>query len=429
MRRWGTAAAVALMVVGCAPGIRSAGPADGDARPATAGDLRGVQIDYTYFTDGPDEQATRDQLAKFETETGAKVKLRVVAFADNERTLQAQLSAGDPPDVARVLNIYPFADAALDLRPYLHDQGMNSAFSDAMMAQARGPQGELLGVPSDLTMNGPLINRDLFDRAGVPVPDRWTWPELVTAARQVQAATGTPYALAMDKSGHRLSTMLSQYGTTFFGTDGKPALDIGRATRALALFAELHDTGAMPKDFWLESGSRYKGANEIFLSQATPVYLSGNWQVSQLAKTAPFRWSAAPDPCAERCGGFPGGKHTMVFKEARHPRAGAALLEWLNTAEHQREFAAQAMYLPTRKDLTEQGVDYPRRGSDMRVFLDEVERTPPDTYASNASPSFSRGAEALVDEVSRMLAGQKSPAGAAKSLRDRVDRLYREANR
>lgn len=426
VRGIGALFAILLVLTSCAPGVPEAATPTGGARPARPEQLRGAELQFLYFTDGPDEIATRQTIEKFEVATGARVNLQLVAYADLERTLQARIAGGNVPDVARTQDLNPYRADLLDLRPYLSDPAFPDAFLPDATRAVRGPGGEFLGVPSDLTLNGPFVNLDLFERAGVPVPAKWTWTELVDAARRVQQATGTPHAIAMDKSGHRLATMLSQFGTTFFDLQGKPALDVPKATEALALFAKLHAEGAMPKDFWLESGTRYRGANEIFLAQHAPVYLSGNWQVSQLAKSSQFRWAAAPNPCAHRCGGFPGGKYLVSFKQAKHPAAAAAFIEWMNGAERQRELVAKAQFLPTRKDLVDPGITYPQRLEDMRVFLQEAKLVPPEGYTTNSSPAFVRTANALRDEAAKVIAGRASPEEAARAVRQVSEQVYQE---
>ena len=70
------------------------------------------------------------------------------------------------------------------------------------------PTARFLAVPSDITMNGPFINVDAFNEAGVAMPTEWTWDEMIAAATEVQEANGMEFALAIDKSGHRISTVL-----------------------------------------------------------------------------------------------------------------------------------------------------------------------------------------------------------------------------
>jgi alpha-1,4-digalacturonate transport system substrate-binding protein len=406
------ATVTAALATACAPG---SGAGDEEAEQVDDG-----KLSYLYFTDGPDEQATRDLIAEYERETGVDVELQIVPFDNLEQRLQARLSGGNPPDVARLTNIAPFRGDLLDLNEFQRE-ALDGAFLTGADSYVRGPDGELLAVPSDLTMNGPLVNVAQFEAAGVPLPDPeepWTWDEMVAAAEEVQRANDTRYALAMDVSGHRFSTMLSQYGTGFFTADGaEVALDVDRATAAVERFAELNESGAMPSDLWLQAGTRYEGANEIFLAEQVPVYLSGNWQVSAFEQDAPFDWAAAPNPCAEECGGFPGGKFMVSFEQSPRQETAADFIAFMNSRASQEQLAQDANFMPTRRDLMESGVSYPTRNEDMQVFLDDVERTPEPAFGTSYSPAFAAAADAAVQELSRVLAGEQSPAEAAEAMR------------
>jgi alpha-1,4-digalacturonate transport system substrate-binding protein len=188
--RIGTAGvAVALMTLAaCAPG-ESSSSSDTASGPKTVdfNSFKGKTLTYVYFTDGPDEQATKDAIAKFESATGAKVNLQILPFADLNTSLQARLSAGNAPEVARVADWHVYADEAVDFKQYF---GSNypSEFSAGAAGTAQDAEGHMYAVPSDLTINGPMINVDAFKKAGVAVPTKWTWDQLDTDAKKVSAA-------------------------------------------------------------------------------------------------------------------------------------------------------------------------------------------------------------------------------------------------
>jgi alpha-1,4-digalacturonate transport system substrate-binding protein len=406
----------------------SSAPKDKKIDPAS---FKGKTLTYVYFTDGPDERATRSLISKFESETGAKVNLQILPFDDLETSLQARLSGGNAPDVARLADVHPFRDDLLDLRTYF-----GKDYADQFLAGpatgARGANGELLAAPSDLTMNGPFVNVDQFKKAGVPLPTAdkpWTFDEMIQAAEQVQRANKTDFAIALDKSGHRVSTVLSEYGTTLIGKDGKESLDPAKAQKAIGTLTDLMRQDKMSRDFWLESGSKYKGANDMFLAAAVPVYLSGNWQVSQFSKAAKFQWAAVPNPCEERCGGFPGGKFMAAFRESTNPALAAYFVEWMNRAENQEAMDQGALFLPTRRDLADRGIQYPDRNEDMKVFLGDVAKTPEDAYATVANPAFGGSADALVAEMSKVVADKQDVAAAVTAVKKETGSLVEETSR
>lgn len=406
-------AAGALALAGCAPGQTPAAP-DSSAPASDAP----KELTYVYFTDGPDEAATRELIGQFEQKTGAKVSLEVVPYANLEQTLQARLASNNAPDVARVSNLGPFMEDLADLGS--QKAALEGKFLPGANAFTHGPGGEIIAVPSDLTMNGPLVNVDLFKQAGVELPaqDRpWTWHQMVEAATRVKQATGTEYGLAMDVSPHRLSTMFSQYGTTLFSGDGKKVnWDAAKGAAAIEKFAELNNSGLMPKDVFLQAGSKYKAPSDIFLAKQVPIYLSGNWQVAALASKADFTWAAVPNPCAERCGGFPGGKFMIGFQQGRNVPLAAEFIAFMNSAEAQTHMGVKANFLPTRNDLIGSGIEYTTRGDDMRVFLSDVAKTPQDTYPTTYSPAFGPTGKEVITQVGQVLQGQTTPQTAADAI-------------
>ena len=418
----------AMSLSACAPGSPSSPSSEAATAPSSVdfNSFKGQTLTYVYFTDGPDEQATKDAIAKFEAATGAQVNLQIVPFANLATSLQARLSASNAPEVARVADWHPYADQEIDFKQYF---GSNypSEFTQGAASTAIDPAGHMLAVPSDTTINGPMINVDAFKKAGVEVPTKWTWDELVADAKKVAAANNMQYSVAIDKSGHRLSTLLSQFGTVMIGPDGKNALDKDKATKALTFFTDLVKSNTAPKDFWLGSGSKYSGANEIFLAGQVPVYLSGPWQVGAFTKNATFNWAAVPNPCAERCGGFPGGKFMIAFKNSKNPTLAAAFVQWMNRTENQGEVDKTAYWLPTRQDLTTSGVQYPSRGSDMNVFLSQVNTTPADTWTDANSPAFTSSATALIAETDKVVAGQEDIPTAVNNLSAAIDKAIKAA--
>lgn len=425
------AVSATALLAACAPGAIEGDDPQAqeplEVQSVDPAEFAGKTLDYVYFTDGPDEQATRELVADFEEEYDVTVNLEILPYADLVTSVQARLSGGNAPDVVRLTGLTDFRGDLLDLRRYLGEDYPDE-FLPGPLTGATGNGGEMLAAPSDLTLNGPFVNVDMFEEAGVDLPDPddpWTWEEMLDSATRVQEATGAEHAFAMDKSGHRVSTVLSQHGTTLVA-DGETTLDAQKAEQALTPLIEMMDDGRMPRDFWLGSGSRYEGANEIFLAQQAPVYLSGNWQVGQFDANAEFDWAAAPNPCAEECGGFPGGKYMAALSESSDPALAAEFVRFMNTAENQETFITAGGFLPTRADLTEQGVTYPARQEDMDVFLQDLARTPEVGYAAAADPAFTGAATALVDEISEVVAGTKDLPAAVADLQESTQALVEE---
>lgn len=431
------AASILALGSACAPGeVVGDDPTTGtdpttapsEAQTIEEGQFEGETLNYLYFTDGPDEQATRANIARFEEEYGVTVNLEILAYADLVSSLNARLSGGNAPDVVRLTQLGEFKADLLPLEQYL-GADFPSEFIPGPLIAATNDAGQLIAVPSDLTMNGPFINIDMFEEAGVDLPDTedpWTWDEMLAAAKEVQSATGSSYAFAMDKSGHRVSTILSQHGTVLIDENGW-ALDKERAITALQPLVDLMAEDLMPRDFWIGTGSRYEGANEIFLAQETPIYLSGSWQVGQFVENAEFNWSAAPNPCADECGGFPGGKFMAALEASENPALAAEFVRFMNDRESQEHFAAVSGNLPTRADLAEQGVTYDAAAqAAMDVFIADLNRTPDNGYIANGQPAFGASATFLIEQISEVVFGNKDLAQAMDDLQPLVEGVVEE---
>jgi alpha-1,4-digalacturonate transport system substrate-binding protein len=366
---------------------------------------------FLWFTDGPDKPAIEGLVKRFnDTNPDVKIEFSIVPFAELNQLLVTQASAGQAPDIARVTEPYRFFQHTLDLRPHLKNANFPKEFLDEPVKVVSGPGGELYGIPHDLTMNGPLVNVNLFKKAGVELPkgDRVTWEEWMAAAAKVKKATGVPFAATADRSGHRLDGFLQSYKGGFFTPDGKDVRITSPETRkAVEAFVGFHKDGTMPLDIWA-GGTGYVGANQQFINGQLVFYLSGNWQIAPFTEGigTKFEWKAVPNGYNAQAGGMPGGKFIVAFKNTKAPDKVARLVEFLGGANAMTEYASKAMFLPTRKDLVRQGVKYPSRNEDMDVFVKGVGQLPPSAYVDNYNQRFGQVANEVRDRVTQAIVGE-----------------------
>ncbi|CAN5149644.1 ABC transporter substrate-binding protein [soil metagenome] len=433
--------ALLLALAACAPDVDVATP-DGEDDPENGGEGEGgeeadggggASLDFVWFTDGPDLEVIEELVGQFEEEEGIDVEFLVLPFADLNERLQAQVAGGEAPDVVRLADTSPFRRDLLDITPYLEDaEAFRSAFLEPALQPVTGPDGELYGIPHDFTMNGPLVNVDAFDAAGIDVPgaddEPWTWEELIANARAAQEAVDAPYAVAYDRSAHRFGGMLSQFGGRYFEPDGDVAFSGDGTEEALSTFVGLHDDGLAPLDVWLGSGGNYAAATDFFVSQQAPVYFAGNWMVAQFAQDiSDFEWAAMPNPCAAECGGYPGGKFVTAFDGTDQPEAAAALISFLGSREAMETYALRAQFLPTRNDLIEEGIAYEDRAEDMAVFLADIPRLPDATYNDNYNRVFGPVAGIAADQISRALAGEADVDEVIQAVQEEGQVIVEEA--
>ena len=352
---------------------------------------KGKTISYYFYNDSQNElDTTKAQIAAFEKLTGATVKLDVIPFTSYDTTLQARLAASNAPDVARLNNPGLYFKDLLDLEKYLGRKYVAEFLKGSTLLVTHPTTKKLVGVPYDLTVNGPFINVDLFKKAGVAVPTSWNWTELIAAGKKVQKATGSEYAFAIDKTGHRVSTVMSHFGAYMVDKNQKNVLPTSkfRAEKAIKLITDLYKQDLAPRDQWIGTGTKYSSPLNVFLAEQTPIFFSGNWQVASLNRDAKFDFAAVPNPKELNGGGWPGGKFLTAFNASKTPDLAAYFVHYMADTAQMEAMDKSAFWLPTRVDLVAKGVKYATRSDDMAVFQADAARTPAAAFGIQSIPTI-----------------------------------------
>jgi len=386
---------------------------------------KGKEITYYFYNDSQAElDTTKAQIADFEKLTGAKVKLDVIPFTSLDTQLQARLAAGNAPDVARLNNPGLYIKDSLDLEQYF-SRKYSAEFIKGSTLQVTDPTTKkLIGVPYDLSMNGPIINVDQFKKAGVAVPTSWNWAELIAAAKKVRIANGTEYAFAMDKSGHRFSTVMSQFGAFMVDKNQRNVLPTSkfRAEKSLKMITDLYKADLAPRDLWIGTGTKYASPVAIFIGQQVPVFFSGNFNLATLVKDAKFNFQVVPNPKELNGGGWPGGKFLTAFKASKTPDLAAYFLHYLADTAQMTEMDKNAFWLPTRNDVVAKGVAYPSRQLDMSIYLADTAKTPAAAFGIQSVPTLTGNIyNKLRDLMTEVIAGKITAKQAIQTQSDFID--------
>ena len=201
------------------------------AGPALSQELR-----LQCYSDGNECEVTGEIAKRFEAaNAGAKIVIDKVPYKAVVETLPVQLAAGEGPDIARVTDLGGLNKYYLDLTPHLsaaRQKAWNENFASTLPWFRAGPQDKgIYGLMSQLTVTGAYVNKTLFEQAKVPMPgDKATWDEWMAAADKVAKATKVPFAMAMDRSGHRFAPLAVAYGAKIFDAKGVPVVDAGYQT-------------------------------------------------------------------------------------------------------------------------------------------------------------------------------------------------------
>ncbi len=382
-----------------------AGPA------ANAADIR-----VACYSDGNECEATEALSARFMKDNpDIKVVIDKMPYKSIVESLPVQLAAGQGPDVARATLFGPIMKYFLDLTPYLKDPKYIEANFGAPMAwQRSGPDDHgIYGIPTQLTVTGPIVNKTLFEQAGVPLPGpKATWDDWAAAVEKVAKATKTPFGMAWDRSGHRLAGPAISYGAKYFAADGSPAV-VDDGFKALASrYVKWNQDGVADKEVWASSGGGYRDAFEEFSNGKIVMYLSGSWQLTRLQKQIgdAFDWTVMPNPCGPAsCSGMPGGAAFVAFKGTKSPKEVARWLEWIASEPVYAEFMSMTSNISGHAGLQKGGVKYnltPAGNAAINAFTANVQTLSPVAYKLVGNSLNASIYSATADRLSQAMTGQ-----------------------
>ncbi|MEH6693152.1 MAG: ABC transporter substrate-binding protein [Pseudorhizobium pelagicum] len=382
---------------------------------ASAGDVR-----VMWYSDGVEGEVMKDLVDRFMSENpGINVILDNVAYSVIKEQLPVQLEAGNGPDVARVTAIKDLAKHWLDLRPLVKDPAYwDENFGDKADWMRPDGSDQISGFMTQLTLTGGFANKTLFEQAGVEMPGpQATWEEWAAASKQVADSQQVPFAMAIDRSGHRITAPMLSYGVNYIGEGGKPApLDQG-AKDFLTQFVNWTEEGVFAKDVWVSAaGNTYRAAAEDFINGQLAFYYSGSWQVANLTTKIGnnFDWVATGSPCGPAaCTGMPGGAALVAVKYTKNPEEVATFMDWMAREEIVREFSERTLFLPAHKGVVEKGglnfqTDNEQAKAALGTFVEASKATSETALKLPAWRWADTVYAAIVTRVGQTLAGELS---------------------
>lgn len=398
-------------------------------------------VRIAWYSDGNEGEVVSDLLKRFEAQNkDIKVVLDQVPYKAITENLPVQLASGQGPDIARVVDLGGIARYALDLRPHLKDAAYWEKNFGPFLLWMRpdGDTSAITGFMTQLTVTGPLVNKTLFEQAGIALPGaKASWEDWAKAAKEVATKVQAPFPLAMDRSGHRFFSVAISEGAKVFDAKGEPAVTDDGFKRAAQLVFDWHKSGVMAKELWGSvSGAAYRGANDEFKNAQVVMYQSGSWQIAQFDKTvgSAFDWVAVPSPCgAAACTGMPGGAGLVAIKATKNPEAVAKVMEYLASEPVLSEFYSRSLFVPGHLGIAAKGLDYkdasPQARAALKVFSDQVANLSPVAFKLQGYVNNRIIFNAVISRVGQAISGETSLDEAYKRIASDIEQQIAERNK
>jgi multiple sugar transport system substrate-binding protein len=409
------AVAVPLIAAGC-------GFAPSSSKSGTSSDT------LTFTTWGTDSELAgfRDAIAKFEAaEPAAKVALNAVPYEQMFTNIDAQIQAGNPPDIFRV-PYYTFGSYAgrgqlLDLSGQV-DSAFGDRFTPAAW-QAVQNKNKPYGVPHHTDTSVILYNKKALATAGITsVPttleQAWTWPEFEAVAQKLRTTMPNgKYPFAYNWQGNGVTRWLS----LLFEADGRflaedlltPAINSAAGKAAVDFSKSFFPRRFVPPNSSVKSTTY---AADIWYSQTAAMTFGGAFLIPDAAKSLDFDWGATYAPRDVRAAGDFGGNALVATAGTRNPGLAAKFLDFMTQPDPMRSFCAGSSLLPTRKDLAGTGIEFAVRPELSPVFTGQASTVRASDSGQVASPSMSKIITVLKDQLEQAFVGGQSTAATLAGL-------------
>ncbi|MCA9858583.1 MAG: sugar ABC transporter substrate-binding protein [Thermomicrobiales bacterium] len=354
------------------------------AVPATAQDQ--TEIRFAFWGDPAEEAAYQAVVDSFES---AHPEIDVIVDytpgqSDYYRKIASDFAAGDAPDVYltnyRQFGQYASAGGLAPIQSYL-DNSATIAESDyyelSLDAFRFGAAGELYCLPQNISSLVVYYNDDLFEAAGVPVPeDGWSWDTFVSAAQALTQDTdgdGTidQYGVVVTPSMYRMVSWIWGSGGEVVDDIANPTtltIDTPEALAGLEKFVSLGVSGynVVPP----EEEVAAEADQDRFMRGGAAMFIQSRRPVPTLREITDFSWNVTSLPVLDQAATVLHSDAFCMAANADNQDAVWTFIEYAGSAEGQLLLAETGRTVPSMISVSE---------SD--VFLKGVPRT-----SSDASP-------------------------------------------
>ena len=257
-----------------------------------------VQSDDTY----------KKAIADFEAiHPGIKIREQKLPFDSLNAQVQARIGSGDtsidlydadPPRISALVKQGLLADLS-EWKAEVDERLLPATIVPAVV------DGKLYAIPRATSMVLMYYNKDLLEKAGVPLPSadpdkRLTWEEVVDGAKKAQAA-GAKWGIIPEQIDryYQLQPLYESSGAGP-GVVGEglltPAVNEDKWVETTEWYANLFADGLAPR------GVDSSQTAPLFLNGEAAYFVAGPWQFGGLLAQTAINWGIAPHPY------FAGGK-------------------------------------------------------------------------------------------------------------------------
>ncbi len=351
----------------------------------------------------------------------AKINLQVKPY-DSYQTLTTRMAAGNAPDLARIqyqfMGKFSSQGALVDLSKYL-PKAYSDAFNPAVWS-AVTYNGKPYGMPQHTDTMAIFYNVRIFDKLGIDVPtslnESWTWDEFMSLSSKIKKSgmVKYPFAMAWQNSAYRWMWFLFQRGGQLLTNNlKKPMIDNTAGVQTIEFTQSWFKENLVPPSTSIKSNEEIE---TLFANNTTAMMLNGDWLMPFLKDSMKDPWDVTYMIRDKQMASDLGGNAIAITKDASNPELAADFLKFLGSPEQMKQFCITAQFIPVRKKLVQQGLDYQLRPEIMDKFVKQSTTVPQAMAMEQAVPKFSDIEQVLEDQLEAAFKTGQSANETAKNI-------------
>lgn len=412
--------AAAVVLAGCTGS--PANGSSGEIGEPGAIELSGtVTFWHAYSADSPEVETLEEVIIPaFEDEhPDVTVESVPIPYDELHQKLVTAVAGDQLPDLVRadIMWVPELADLGV-LVPLSQEMPDFDALADRMFPGALATnlwKGDYYGLPLDTNTRVMMWNADVFEAAGVEVPE--TVDDLVDAAPALQAAGAFAFA-DNGASGWNVLPWIWSAGGDIVNADVTQAsgyMNSAESVAGIQTLVDLHEGGYLPDIILGDAGGL--ATSDGLAQGAYATILDGPWMFPIFAGQFPdFVLNAGPVPAGD--GGsisVVGGEDIVLTQSSENKAAAAEFMRFLLSEEMQLEMAKVGQ-MPVLADL---GESLTSINEYYAPFIEQLATAKP----RPVTPAWPRIDSILQDEIRAAIRGEKSVQEALDSAAEQSDAL------
>lgn len=375
--------------------------------PQHASGQEAEQVRFAFWGD-PAEQAAYQRVVDAFQAANPEIEISVDYTAgqgDYYRKIASDFAAGDPPDVFltnyRQFGQYAGSDALAPIQPYLDSSPTLSAsdfYPLALDAFRYGEEGDLTCLPQNISSLVVYYNREMFEEAGVPLPeDGWSWETFIDAAQRLTVDTdgdGTidQYGVVVEPSMYRMVSFIWGAGGEIVDDINQPTtltIDTPEAIEGLERFVSLGASGygVVPPEEEVAALSD----QDRFMDGGAAMYIQSRRPVPTLREIQDFEWDVTSLPVIDQPATVLHSDAFCMASAGESQESAWAFIEFAGSAEGQTLLAETGRTVPSMIAV-----------SQSDVFLEGASAATPDATGSESAPLPPANSQLFLDNIEVM---------------------------